>query len=117
MKQRTVGIKLHDGLAIFPLTSFYDRSPIMPANQLCPIADAQNRDIQFKHLRITGRRILAVHTGGASGKNNSFWILLPDPADGRVKRQDFTIYIRLPDSSGNQLVVLSSKIQHKNGFL
>ena len=86
-------------------------------HQLGTIADSQHWNAQFKYfLRALGR-LFAIYAAWPSRKNNSLWIHFLDLVHAYIIRMNLTIHIAFPYPSGNQLIVLSAKIQYDNHLL
>ena len=84
------------------------------AEQIChklrAITDSQNRDSQLKYFFSTNSSALTIYAVRPTSKNNAFWLHLPDFLQADIIRMDFAVYVTFPDSSGNQLIILPTKV-------
>jgi hypothetical protein len=72
----------------------------------------------MRFVNITGgqRGIVLVDAGRAAGKNETFRIQVGDFIPGGVVGDDFTIYIQLTDTPGDEHTVLRAEINDDNNF-
>ena len=117
LKQGTIVIQLHNGLAVFPFRSTGDLAPQHVHHQLAAVADAQNRNAPGIDFRINGRSIRQIDTVGTSGKNNALGILGADGGKRGAIRVNLAINIAFANATRNQLVILATKVNDNNSFL
>ena len=92
-------------------------APCQIGNQLVAVADAENGDAQIQYGRVKMGRCRIGNTVGAAGKDDTLVPGLPDlgyrdPIEGL----DFCVHLLFPNPPGNELVILSAKIQNQNFF-
>ena len=86
-------------------------------NQLGTIANPQYWNPQFKNFFGIAGCIIAIDTIWPSSKNNSFGIQFFYFLYCHSIRVYLTIYIALSHPPGNQLIVLTTKIQYNNHLI
>lgn len=110
-------IHLYLGLAILADWGSLHFSTEQVGHQLRTIADAKDRNTKLKYLPVITRRGLPICTVRSPGKDDSFGIHFPDLFQAQCMGMHFTIHIAFPDTSGDQLIILSTKIQYDDKFL
>ena len=81
------------------------------------VADAEDRDAERKDRFVEARRSGIVHAVRAAGKDDPGIPLGPDFIDrDLIEILQFRVHSEIPDTAGDQLVVLSSEIQYKYLF-
>jgi hypothetical protein len=85
-------------------------------HQLRSIAQAQNRNPQFKQLPAAGCCPLLIAAVGASCQNNSLGIHSLDLTNVCLVGVNFTIYAALTDTAGHKLVILAAEVDHNDLF-
>ena len=82
-------------------------------HQLAAVADAQNRNTQFKDARIAVRRGLLVNAVRTAGEDDADRVHGLDLFQRRFIRFYFTVNMMLAHTARNKLIVLPAKVQHK----
>ena len=120
LEQLAAGIIIGLGLAVLPgriLLGCCHLSAQGVGHQLAAIADAKDRHAQLKDLGIVMGRILLINAAGAAGE---------DDADGVHGLQLFkgggiglylAVDIAFPDAAGNQLIILTAKVQDNDHLM
>ena len=115
LEELAVRVEIGFGLAVFPggvLRPGGDLAAQMVGQQLAAVANAKNRNPQFKNGGVYLRRGGIIHAVWPTGKDN---------ADGRFRLQlvqrggiglNFAVHIALADAAGDELIVLSAKVQY-----
>ena len=85
-------------------------------HELHAITKTKYRDSQFKYIRFYLRSIFFIHTSRAACKNNSLRLQLLDFCYGFMIRIYFTVYMIFTDTTCNELIVLSAKIDNNDKF-
>ena len=111
-----VRLCIHFRLSILADRSRRNASPQHISHQLRTIADSKDRNSHLKDFFFTMRGILLIYTVGTSGKNDSLRIHFPDLIQSQCVWMNLTVNIAFSDSSGNQLVILTTEIQNNNHF-
>ncbi|OPZ71919.1 MAG: hypothetical protein BWY80_01230 [Firmicutes bacterium ADurb.Bin456] len=101
-------------LAVLAVPGPFHNAPKLPGHQLHAVADTQDRDSRFVKGRIAGWRILLVNTGGTARKYDALRLSGFYLRNGSRKRKHFTENLKFPDTSCNQVAVLSAEIQDDN---
>ena len=111
-----VRLCIHFRLAIFADWSRRNASAQHMSHQLGTITDSKDRNSHLKDFFFTMRGLLLVYTIRASGENDSLRIHFPDLFQSQCVWMNLTVNIAFSDSSGNQLVILTTEIQNNNHF-
>ena len=85
-------------------------------HELHAITKTKYRDSQFKYIRLYLRSIFFIHTSRAACKNNPLRLQLLDFCYGFMIRIYFTVYMIFTDTTCNELIVLSAKIDNNDKF-
>ena len=104
-------------LAVFGSLGGDDRAAGHPGGELAAVANAENGNAQFQNRRVIvgGRHI--IDAVGAAGEDDALVVPGLDLSGGNgIVLLDLRIDVEIPDSAGDQLVILSAKVQHKNFF-
>ena len=107
------------GLAVFPCRVCLGRghpAAQMVRQQLAAIADAQHRDPQGEYCGVYLGRVGFVYAARPAGENDADRGKLADLLRCHGVGVDLTVHIAFPDPPGDQLVVLSAKIQDQYFF-
>ena len=105
------------GLAVFTgriLLGLGDQAAQGVGHQLAAVANAQNRDAQFKNGRIHMGRGLQIHGVGAAGEDDAHGIKGLDLLHGHFIGFDLAVDIAFPNAAGDELIVLSAKVQDED---
>ena len=108
---------MHQRLAVFPLRSPAYLSTQKMHHKLATVTDPQNRDSHFEQRRIHTGGIVKVYAVGPARQNDSHRSGLLNGLQPIPIRNNLTIHIAFADPAGNQLIILTSKIDHKNFFI
>ena len=88
-----------------------------PGGELAAVANAQNGNAQLQNLRVIVGRGQIIDAIGAAGKDNALIAPVLDFLGGdRIVLFDLRIDVEIPDTAGDQLVILSAKVQNQNFF-
>ena len=84
-------------------------------DELCAIANAEQRQLPFDVRQIGNGSLFVAHRERTSAENHAFNVL----TDGRnlIKRMDFAIDIQLAEAATNELRHLRAKVENENHFL
>ena len=94
-----------------------NRAAAHPGGELGTVADTQNGDPQFQHLGVIVGGGHIVDAVGAAGKDDAAVARRQDFLRGdAVIGFDLGVNVQVPHPPGDQLVVLSAKVQNKNFF-
>ena len=116
-KQQTIIAVKSFGLAVLAGRRRCHLTAQQMRNQLCAVANSQNRYTQLKYFfRYTGG-ILQIHAVRPAGKNDAGRVLLFNFCQRRLIRQYLTVNITVSDTPCNQLVILSAEIKHNNKLM
>ena len=111
------GIQLQVNLAIFAGFGGDNAAAAHPGGELCAIADAQHRDAQREHLGVIVGGSHIVDAVGATGEDDAAIALCRNLLRrNAVVGLDFSVHIQVTDPAGNQLIILSAKIQDEDFF-
>ena len=116
-EQLALGVHKHLGLAVLTLGSAADMTAQQVHHQLAAVADAQHRHAPAEDLGVDGGRILQINAVGAAGEDNALGILGLDDRKIGFIGIDLAVDIIFSDAAGNQLIVLSAKVQHDDSFM
>ena len=120
LEQLAAGIVIGDGLAVLPggiLLGSRDLTAQRVRHQLAAVANAQDGNAQPEHRRVNVGRFLQIHAVGAAGENDAHGRKGANLVQGRGIRLDLAVDVLLPHPSGDQLIVLSAKVQNQDFFL
>ena len=84
--------------------------------RLHPVADAEHGQAGVDYPLLDGRRAGVVHAGRAAGQDDATSVQVRDCILRRRCRDDFGIYLQLPDASGDEVGVLRAKVDNDHGF-
>ena len=101
-------------LTIFADICFFNFTAKDMHHKLSAVAKSKNRNTQFKQLLLISRWICFVAAVRAAGKDNSLRIHRFNLLKIGLVWIDFAIYIAFSDTSCNQLIVLTAKINNNN---
>ena len=117
LKKRTI-LYIYGSFSVFAavLGRGNDTSRHM-CHQLISVADTKDRYSDIQNGRIIVRRFLVIYAVGTAREDDS---LVSDSLDfphcDLMIRLDFSIYVMLSHTAGNQLVILSTEVQNKYLF-
>ena len=120
LEQLAAGIVIGDGLAVLPggiLLRGSDLTAQRMRHQLAAVANAENGNPQPEHFRVNVGRFLQIHAVGAAGENDAHGRKGADLVQGCGVGLDLAVDILLPHPPGDQLIVLSAKVQNQDFFL
>ena len=106
----------HLGAAVFAPRAAFHRRAQKVGHQLHAVADAQNRHAQRKHALIHRGRALVKHAGRAAAEDDAHGPRCPDIRQRRAAGQHAGIDPVLAHPPGDQLGILSAKIQNQNAL-
>ena len=86
-------------------------------HQLAAVANAENGNPQPEHFRVNVGRFLQIHAVGAAGENDAHGRKGANLVQGRGVGLDLAVDVLLPHPPGDQLIVLSAKVQNQDFFL
>src|SRR5438445_3249953 len=98
--------------AEFTFKSRLDLSSKKIGHDLKSIANAQDRDSEFKDSGLWQRGFFGVYTSGSAGQNNAFWPERRNFSGGRGVAQNNRIDIALTNSASDDLGILRSEIEN-----
>ena len=110
MKQRGGEVKCDTDPAVFPLSSFFDRSTECVRRELHAITDAEDGNRAVKNLRVQGWCIRIQNRRRSAGKDDSCRMLVKNGLNGRAKRQYFAVDMFLANPPGDQLGILCTEV-------
>ena len=84
------------------------------AHELRAIAESQYRNTKLKQLFAAGSSALLVHAVWTASQDNALRIHFFNLFDISLVRINLTIHIALTYTAGNQLVVLTAKVDYNN---
>ena len=103
--------------AVFRGLGGNDRAAGHPGGELAAIADAENGDSQLQHRGVIMRGGHIVDAVGAAGEDNALVVPGLDLLGGDcVVLLNLRVDVEIPDSAGNQLIILAAKVQNQNFF-
>ena len=120
LEEGEAGVVLGGCLAVLPggvLLGGGDQPAQAVGHQLAAIADAQNGDAPGENVRIHVGRSVQVYAVGPPGKNDTDGIQGFQLCQRCGVGFDFAVNPALPDPPGDELVVLSAKIQDQDKFM
>ncbi|CCZ84372.1 putative uncharacterized protein [Ruminococcus sp. CAG:254] len=79
-------------------------------HQLAAVADAQNRNAQFKNSRVYVRRFWVINAVRPTGKDDANWISCSQFCNRCCIPHDFAVNSTFSDSACNQLIILPAKV-------
>mgnify|MGYP000028967601 CR=1 FL=1 len=112
-----LGVHEHLGLTVLTLGSAADMTAQQVHHQLAAVADAQHRHAPAEDLGVDGGRVLQINAVGAAGEDDALGILGLDDRKIGFIGIDLAVDIIFSDAAGNQLIVLSAKVQHDDSFM
>ena len=83
-------------------------------HELRTIAQSQHRNSKLEQFLAAGRSAFHIHTVWAASQDNALRIHFFDLFDIGLVRINLTINIALTYTAGNQLVVLTAKVDYNN---
>ena len=120
LEQLAAGIVIGDGLAVLPggvLLGSRDLTAQRVRHQLAAVANAQDGNAQPEHRRVNVGRFLQIHAVGAAGENDAHGRKGANLVQSRGIGLDLAVDVLLPYPPGDQLIVLSAKVQNQDFFL
>ena len=88
-----------------------------PGCQLAAVADAQNGNAQLQDLGIVVGGGHIIHAVGAAGEDDALVAPGLDLLGGNgVVLFDLRVHMEIPDSAGDQLIILSAEVQNQDFF-
>ena len=115
-KQLTVLIHCHLNFSVLTDRCLAYMSAQDVHHQLSAIAQSKYRNSHFKQFSAAGRGSLFVTAVGASGKNDSLRIHLPNCSNVGFIGIYFTVNVAFTNTAGYQLIVLAAKINDNDFF-
>ena len=109
-KQGAIPVQPGFGGTVFASAAGADLAAAHVADQLHPVADAQDGDAQIQDASMAGGSPGTVDAVRPAGKNNPRRSHGPDLLRGDAAGADLGIDPRLPDTPGDQFLVLPAKI-------
>ena len=104
-------------LAVFGSLSGDDRAAGHPCGELATVANAENGNAQLQNLWVIVGGGHIIDAVGAAGEDDALVVPGLDLGGGNgIVLLDLRIDMEIPDSAGDQLVILSAEVQHKNFF-
>ena len=116
-EQLALGVHEHLGLTVLTLGSAADMTAQQVHHQLAAVADAQHGHAPAEDLGVDGGRVLQINAVGAAGEDDALGILGLDDRKIGFIGIDLAVDIIFSDAAGNQLIVLSAKVQHDDSFM
>ena len=116
-EETAVGIIEGLGLAVFPggvVLCGSDPSPQAVCHELTSVADAEDGHTHGEDLRRDLRRTLLIDAVGSAGEDDPHGIECADLLHGGLIGFHFAVHMALPDTAGDQLIILSPEIQDQN---
>ena len=101
-------------LSVLTNRSLADMSAQYMAHELRAIAESQYRNTKLKQLFAAGSSALLVHAVWTASQDNALRIHFFNLFDISLVRINLTIHIALTYTAGNQLVVLTAKVDYNN---
>ena len=120
LEQLAAGIVIGDGLAVLPggiLLRGSDLTAQRMRHQLAAVANTEDGNPQPEHFRVNVGRFLQIHAVGAAGENDAHGRKGADLVQGCGVGLDLAVDVLLPHPPGDQLIVLSAKVQNQDFFL
>ena len=104
-------------LAVFGSLGGDDRAAGHPGGELAAVANAKNGNAQLQNRRVIVGGGHIIDAVGAAGEDDALVVPGLDLSGGNgIVLLDLRIDMEIPDSAGDQLVILSAEVQHKNFF-
>src|SRR5688572_7296691 len=116
VQQRRLAFNLNVARAVFSFGSRHHLSAQVPGHKLHPIADTKDWNAKVVDSLITSRRALLVDGVRTAGKYDSTGRVLTNDFKRCVERHDLRVHVRFANPPSNQLRVLGTEIEDKNGF-
>ena len=105
------------GLAVFAKSRSVDDPAELMSHDLESVADAQHGNARGEYLGVDARRTRLEDRGRSSRKDDGLRILGEDLIHRHRMRHQFRVDVGLPHPTRNQLRVLRTEIDYKNGTL
>ena len=105
-------VYLHDGAAVFPLRAAFNGRAVQMGHQLHSVANTQDRHTHPKNFFIYPGRIRIQYAGRATGEDHALRFQRPYFLRRRRVGQHQGIYVQFSYSPGDQLGILSAKVQN-----
>jgi hypothetical protein len=99
---------------VFPLGRPNDLALQGINHELQAVADPEDRDPECEDPLIHPRRARLVDRGGAAGKDDPLGFKDTDLFEADLRRFDLTVDLVLPDTPGDELVILGTKIDDQD---
>ena len=117
LKQTVFAVDIHFCSSIFADRRCFHLASQLVCHQLRTIADAQDRHSHFINFIGIPRRCFIVNAVWSAGEDDPLRILCLDLLKGQRVRLHFAVHVAFPDSSGDQLIILSAEVQHDYFFM
>ena len=114
--ERGCGVGNHRCFTELPLVSRLNLTTQGLGHELHTVAHAQDRDTQFENFLIDSWCPFFVYGVWTACENNPLWLQFFDFLKGFVVRVYFTVYMVFADATGDQLVILATKVDDDNEF-
>ncbi|CRF28712.1 Uncharacterised protein [Mycobacterium tuberculosis] len=115
---QTAGIgKINLRLAVFPFRSALHFALQLMSHHLHAVANAEDRHAELVNGRIYQRRLFPVHAGRTAREDDAFRLKLADFVNRGVIWQQLAVHAQIADPARDQLVILSSEVEHHNHFI
>ncbi len=85
--------------------------------QLHPVAQAQDGQAGFEHIRQQGRRTFGIDRGRSAGEDEAFGMERQHFFGGGVPGEEFAVDVRLAHPAGDQLGVLGTEVEDGDGIM
>ncbi len=109
-----VGQDINVDVPVLTLGRRFNAAAQFLSHQLHAVAHPENRDAQFKQLRVHAQGTLIVNRVGAAREDNPLWCQGPHLRRTNCVRFKFGINAEVTNPAGNQLVVLATVVEHDN---
>ena len=82
------------------------------------VAQAQNGHAQLEHCRVHMGGSFQINAVWPAGKDNTDGVFLSDGLYcGLPPGKDFAVNAQIPDTAGDQLIILAAKVYNQNDFV
>ena len=103
------------GASVFTAVSARNLATKIAGEQLCAVANTQNRNTEFVHTWVDRGSALDVHRSRATRKDDSYRVLGSDLCSSQIVADDFREHMRFTHAARNELCVLRAEIDDKDG--
>ena len=118
LEERGSGVEEGFGFTKFAGRSGFNLTAQSVCNQLAAVAQTQHRDAHRQNSRVDLRSIFDIDAIRAAGEDQTDWrVLLNLFHGGFSEGDDFAVYTQIADTAGNQLIVLTAKVQDEHGLM